>query len=152
MPRLSNEYYYHRHEFLRWLWLNKDAAYSYLSPNEQWAIHDYYQPSKELSFQELVAHRREVSKERPNLPAVAGKAAHRLYQLVKGQRSPKPTHRPRQRQSSKRQVTIRAVVRPEINMKQLARALIAVAEDMARREQEKKPTGTGPNSPPAEAS
>lgn len=132
MPRLSNDLYYHRYEVLRWLWLNRVGIYSYISPKEQWAIHDYFQPSKQLSFQELVDHRRTVSRERPSLPATAGRAANQIWQLIEGQRAPRPFAQSEQRGSRQRQVTVRAVVRPEIDIEKLAKTLLELAKLQAK--------------------
>ncbi len=136
MPRLSNELYYKRYEVLRWLWLNENKTYGCLSPKEQWAIHSFFQPSKDLSFDELVAHRRTIVKERPTLPARAGKAGRRLVDIATGKHSPKPSRSTAaaSRQGKGRQVYVRGVVRPEIDVEKLARALLEIAEDRIKKQ------------------
>jgi hypothetical protein len=49
-----------------------------LGPSEQWTLHSYYEFTKHLSDQELLAHRAIVSKTQPSLPHRAGKAFARL--------------------------------------------------------------------------
>lgn len=131
MSRLSNNEYCVQHQFLRWAWLNEQGAYAYLSHNAQRQIHDYYQPSKELTDDELIAHRRQISERQPNLPAAAGKAARQLFYIAKTQRQPPPIPRSH---PDPREITVRAVVRPEIDLKQLSRALIELAKHLANQE------------------
>jgi hypothetical protein len=48
--------------------------YSAISVRQQWDIHAYFQPSKDLSNIELRQHRRDVTTHDPSLPQRAGKA------------------------------------------------------------------------------
>lgn len=133
MPRLTNDLYLKRHRWLYKLWFDHDGApFSYLKPNEQWDLHAYYQPYKDLTDEELLEHRKQISKERPSLPARAGKA---FTNLATGkQTGVKISH------TGKRSISVRAIVRPEIDLKLLSKALIGVAIEMARKEAEQQHT------------
>jgi hypothetical protein len=103
-------------------------------------VHRFYQPSKELTEEELIAHRKAVTKEEPGLPATAGQHFTLLYQsfrvafeYAKGDEmrfrraisqmsKQRPLH-----QTGKRQVWIRAVANPEPDLAKLASALIDLA-------------------------
>jgi hypothetical protein len=140
MPRLSNELYIDRHRFLRKMWLECDELYSILEVNQQWEVHRFYQPSKELSEEELIAHRKAITKEQPGLPAVAGRHFALLYQsfrvayayadgdemrfrsAISQMSRQRPPH-----QTGKRQVWVRAVANPEPDLAKLASALIDLA-------------------------
>ena len=49
-----------------------------LSPAEQWMLHSYYEFTKHLTDDQLLAHRAAVSKAQPSLPHRAGKAFAKL--------------------------------------------------------------------------
>lgn len=140
MPRLSNELYIDRHRFLRKMWLECDELYSILEVNQQWEVHRFCQPSKELSEEELIAHRKAVTKEQPGLPAIAGRHFALLYQsfrvafeYAKGDEmrfrraiSQMSRQRP-PRLPGKRNVWVRSVANPEPDMRKLASALVDLA-------------------------
>jgi len=128
VPRLSNAAYLRRHYLLHKAWFDlQGKPFSYLSPREQWDLHAYYQPYKHLSEEELLAHRVKISKDRPSLPAKAGKAyANLAAGRVTGVTSSS---------NGKRQFSVRGIMNPEIDLKQLSRALIAMAEEQTRQQQ-----------------
>jgi hypothetical protein len=126
LPRLSNRVYYEKHLALRQIWNEQSQTFGYLSAVEQHNIHDFFQPSKELSFEELVAHRKRISQQRPSLPAVAAKAVSKLGQYGLGLRKPRQA-----RPVNGRQISVRAVVRPEIDVEKLAKAMLELAKEMA---------------------
>ena len=127
MPRLNNNTFIKRHLWLRRLWLEHQPRYGVLGPTEQWAIHDYYQPSHELSNTELLAHRAAISKERPALPAQASKA---FKVLIDPRTNP---NRSATFDTDERGRTLRltGVVNPEIDVEKLARVLLEMAERLA---------------------
>ena len=104
-----------------------------LTPGDQRALHDYFQPSKDLPPEVRLAHRATVTAARPSLPHQAGRALSKL-------RNP-PDALPVHRQSGgqiravtsgrgrQRNITVRAVLRPEIDYPKLARALLMLARD-----------------------
>jgi hypothetical protein len=122
------------------MWLECDELYSILEVNQQWEVHRFYQPSKELSEKELIAHRKAVTKEQPGLPATAGRHFALLYQsfrvayayadgdemrfrsAISQMSRQRPPH-----QTGKRQVWVRAVANPEPDLAKLASALVDLA-------------------------
>lgn len=128
MPRLSNARYYERYEFLRWVWLKGASRYRYISSQDQYAIHDYYQPSRELTFEELVKHRKNITLECPALPSKASKAYFRFIEANVAKTAPAKT--------GGRNLYVRSVVNPEIDVKALARAFANLAQHISRKEDE----------------
>lgn len=74
MSRLTNHHFIQTHHQLRRLWLHANYVYGHLTATEQWRLHDFFQPSMDLTAAELLAHRRRITAEQPNLPAQAGRA------------------------------------------------------------------------------
>jgi hypothetical protein len=148
MPRLSNALFLDRHRFLRKMWLECDELYSILEVNQQWEVHRFYQPSKELTDEELVAHRKATTKAEPRLPAIAGRHFALLYQsfrvayayaegdemrfrsAISQMSRQRPSH-----MTGKRQIWIRAVANPEPDLQKLASALIDLALHQAAEEE-----------------
>jgi hypothetical protein len=120
MPRLTNQTYINHCHYLRQLWLQANQTYARLSPTEQWNLHDYYQPAKDLTDQQRLQHRNDISKQRPALPAQAGKAFHRLQA---GASVPPTRHG---------HILLRSVVQPELNVDEFVAALLAIAEQLQR--------------------
>lgn len=111
--------------------------FSYLSPNEQWAIHQFFQISKNMSDQQLLAQRAAITNQRPSLPGQAGKAAAHLDRLIVYGPIADPAYQrqlARERKKSPviigrpRRLVIRSEVKPEIDAKQVARAIIRIAQ------------------------
>ena len=124
MPRLTNVDYLNTYRYLSEVWLHDRRLFANLGTREQWYLHDYFQPSKEWSDEELLAHRTAISKQHPSLPHQAGRALKRF--IGEAERpvrvlaaTPKGTRPPRGK------ITVKSVVRSEINMKLLARILSA---------------------------
>ena len=144
MPRLTNSDYHATRAWLAELWQNNKGWFSYLSAAEQYALHDYFVPSKHLSDEALLEHRQTITKQRPSLPHQAGKAASKLDRIVTKGPQVIDTTRAVTRTALKaksgkaRNLTVRAVMRPEPDFHKLARALIALktAELKQRKEDE----------------
>jgi len=131
VPRLSNTDYLKRHRLLHTLWFeHQGTPFSYLSSREQWDLHGYYLPYKDLTDEELLAHRLTITKERPAIPAQAGKA---FANLIEGRQTGVMRSF-----DGKRWISVRAIVKPEIDLKQLSRALLQLAIDQARDQQAKE--------------
>ncbi|HVV26283.1 MAG TPA: hypothetical protein VHC21_04620 [Candidatus Saccharimonadales bacterium] len=133
MPRLSKKEYWQWHVKLRWLWLNHQYFYKYLSPTKQWILHDFFQPSKDISREELLAHRKAITKERPGLPHQAGWALRDLNQMIhryaKARKpAPAPVTNGRGKSGAKRVKVTGSLVRPEIDPDQMARVLWKIVE------------------------
>ncbi len=119
-------------------------AYSYLSSAEQWHLHDFFQPTKDWTDDDALAHRAEITKERPSLPHQAGRALAKIDEIAPrlaitqvrqhhASASGQPARRSNVR-SKERHVTVRAVANPEPDTERLARVVIAMAEHLARQE------------------
>jgi len=82
VPRLTNKQHYTRHLQLRSLWLHDPRVFALLEPDQQAEVHRYFQPAKDLTERQLVAHRRQVSTRDPSLPNRAGKHYIRMTALL----------------------------------------------------------------------
>lgn len=147
MPRLSSALYYERYRFLRTAWLEFDSLYTVLLVHQQWELHAYYQPSKQLTQAELLEHRRVITAKQPSLAAKAGKHFDLLYRCFrmayaaaagdekKFRNSISRLSRQRVTDSvGDRRVRVRALARPEPDIKMLARALIRLNNQLASTE------------------
>lgn len=127
MPRLTPSTYLIHHQQLKTVWETHQYWFAALSPNDQWALHQFYKPSVNLTATELLAHRRAVTAADPSLPHRAGRA---YAKLSHGERS-----RAIAGTASSRAITVRSVVRPEPDLRLLAKVYIRMAlEDMKERQ------------------
>ncbi len=131
MPRLTSELYLATHTFLWKIWLHREGLYVELSPEEQRHLHDYFRPSEDLSGTELLAHRQDISTQRPSLPHCAGRALAKMEKHVSAYLNAASTGelvRAVDRLPTKRvtSVRVRAVVRPQPDLTKLARALLSL--------------------------
>lgn len=145
MPRITPREHYKRYVFLRLAWLDFPKLYAILSLHEQWQLHEFYQPSKQLTKTELAAHIRSVAAMKPALVHQAGKHARlmqRVFRYVSEdlgiprsewnkalgvpiqRRRLSPAH---MKAPDGRRYTIATVARPEVDIKLLIRALIELA-------------------------
>ncbi len=150
MPRLTHSTYSAQHEVLHELWLRSDGgAYSVLSANEQWDLHDFFAISATLSEAELREHRRLKSAADPSLPHRAGRALKKLIerqaeraeeqealQAAKAA-GPAPAKR-KYRKNVNRKIRVESVVHPQPDVQKFARALMELAKEMAKKEQEER--------------
>jgi hypothetical protein len=137
MPRLTDQHHLQTHRQLKRFWEHAKSAYGHLTPTEQWQLHDFYQPSKDLTDIELLKHRNEITIKRPSLPQQAGRALAKLYAAAaygaaRGVRlRATATIKPAKRTIHRvRAVQVYGVVKPEPDLKKLARALVQIAIDM----------------------
>lgn len=157
MPRLSNDLYLDRHRFLAKAWADFPSLYAVLSTAQQMALHDYYQPSKALSAPELLDHRKLITSQWPALPAQAGRGFMRMYtvfrhafeeaagdetkfrqvihEFVRPSAGTVSRHRSGRKTSP---IKVSVVVRPELDRKKLAQALMALAEQETVEEYRKR--------------
>jgi hypothetical protein len=139
MPRINYNEYENRHTILKLVWNQNQGTFALLEPAEQWLIHDYYQPSKDLTHEQLREHRGTISKERPSLPHQAGKVyaslaarhqeAQRAYVKLQEQ-SPALSRARRPIGKDRGPIRVRAVVRPEIDVEKLSRVVISMMQAM----------------------
>ncbi len=149
MPRLSNQLYYDRHRFLKQAWHEFRELYTLLPVDKQWAVHDYYQPTKDLNQSELLHHRQVITKQRPVLAAKANKSYTVMYRAFRVAFEYAEGDESRFRQAldqfaqprsyvthtyavGNRQRTSRitATAKPELDAKRYARALLALVEQL----------------------
>jgi hypothetical protein len=120
MPRLNTSTYLHHHYQLKSVWEIDQRPFTYLSQTDQWDLHKYFQFASDKTGAELIEHRRNVHALDPSLPQRAGRA---YAKLVRGEQAPvtysvlPDGHR----------ISIRAVVRPEPDLKLLAKACVWMA-------------------------
>lgn len=74
MPRLTAKQYLRSHDQLRRLWLKNTVVFSYISPVEQWQLHDFFKPDRDWTDLRLLQHRDAITTSRPSLPHQAGRA------------------------------------------------------------------------------
>jgi hypothetical protein len=152
MPRLTDDQHYERYLILRRAWSEMTQLYSALLLKGQAAIHAYYQPSKDLTPEALAEHRRQVTKERPGLPAAAGKAYklmlreyERLRHLAAVRATePAPTEPAKKAKRvprGQRNLRITSVLRPEPDLQKIVNALIEMAMEMQRKDEAERNEG-----------
>jgi hypothetical protein len=136
----SDAIFLERHYRLKGEWNGgAGGAFSWIDPHEQWALHHFFLPYKDLSDEELIAHRHAITLKRPELPAEADHAYQRLVVFMERPRlAPQPTvsfdgKKQKRAKASNRAISVRALVRPEIDMQKLVRALSLMAEQEAAR-------------------
>lgn len=123
MPRLSKKQYWKYHKWLKHLWENDISVYAEISPARQRQLHDFFQPSKDLSREELLEHRQRITAEQPNLPHQAGWALKKLQQEIQ---RPRVVVAPR-KYARNVKVTAHPIIRPEIDSSLVAQAYLATA-------------------------
>jgi hypothetical protein len=139
VPRISSNTYLNRCSFLRKAWLEFPTVIDNQSPNDQWVIHSYFQPSKHLSPQQQFAHRKIVNLQRLSLPARAGKIYAQICIQYERRLAAESQANPAPARKGTRLVRARGVVRPAPDAKLIAQAIVNLAEQMAwEREQEGK--------------
>ena len=126
MPRLSPKQYLKQRRFPRQLWLQRISAYSYLTPTQQWQIHAFFRPSDALTDVQLLKHRKAITAEQPSLPHQAGKTIKDFGQILRGKAKVHATVKTTTTGRSKtaKTIRVRSLVRPQIDIPRLARALI----------------------------
>jgi len=130
VPRLSPNDYLKAYKHLRYLWLNQSNVYSYLRPTEQWQLHKFFRPSEELSKEELLQHRKDITIKNPSLPHQAGKALKEFDQVMHSKVKARGVTGLKTQAivRGNRSVQVRSLVRPQIDIPRLARALIELGE------------------------
>lgn len=124
MPRLTNYDYLNRRDLLSKLWLQSSSAYGVLSPTDQRALHDYFATTDEFTEDQLLHHRKNVTKIDPSLPNRAGKAFSQLIERLAINGEP-------QVEPARSGVTVRAIMNPKLDIPKLAQLLIRQVEDSA---------------------
>jgi hypothetical protein len=115
MPRLTNHDFLVLHHALRQLWLDKRLVFGDLTSRQQWELHQYFVPARDMSHAKLLAHRRQVTKEHPSLPQRAGRV---IGLLLRGSATP-----PVRTTDGDRTISVRAVVKPAPDFRRLQGAI-----------------------------
>jgi hypothetical protein len=122
MSRLTLDHYLAIHTVLRRYWLSGHPLFSRLTTREQWLLHDYFQPTKDWSDEDLLKYRRAITELRPSLPSQAGK-------VIASLDHPRPLHLTAPIGKGKQHtISMQAVVKPEISYDKFARALLRLAK------------------------
>jgi hypothetical protein len=147
MSRITPSQHYERYQFLRTAWREFNKLYALLSLRQQWQIHEFYQPSKELTQAELTAHIKELHHTNPALVHQAGKHVHLMMRVFRHISSELGVPKLEQAHAlntliqrvnpspvvttkNDRRLTIAAVARPTPDMDKLAKALVMLAKQM----------------------
>jgi hypothetical protein len=142
MSRLTARQYLKAHDQLRRLWLRDPALFAEISPTDQWLLHDFFKPDRDLTDLELLGHRDVITQQRPSLPHQAGRSLNRFWdatarvavkRVARAKAPAAPAERVRQ---ADRQLVVKSLVKPEIDVKKLARAFLWLAEQRARERQQ----------------
>ncbi|BBZ30274.1 hypothetical protein MMAD_45690 [Mycolicibacterium madagascariense] len=96
--------------------------FSYLNPTDQLDLHKYFQFASDKTEAELLDHRRNLDALDPSLPHRAGRA---YAKLLRGERA--PAHYAEM--PNGRRVSVRPVMKPEPDIKMLAKVLLRMALD-----------------------
>jgi hypothetical protein len=142
VPRLTDSAYLKKRNLLVKSW--RDAPCSRLDAMDQYALHRYFAPTKDLSDREALERRRAVTAKLPSLPQEAGKAW-ACFEAARAAPAPVHVAVPYGRRRGKNQdfeVRVSAVLRPDVDFKRLARVLL----DIVREREQNKHVGTGPHS------
>jgi len=138
MPRLTARQYLQAHDKLRRLWPRDPSLFAEVSPTDQWLLHDFFKPDRGLTDLEMLRHRDVITQQRPSLPHQAGRALSRFWdttarvglkRVAKSKAPATPAQRVRQ---ADRHLVVKALVKPEIDVKKLARVFVMLAEQRAR--------------------
>ncbi len=141
MPRLTTREYLRTHDKLRRLWLRDPSLFAERTPTEQWLLHDFFKPDRDLTDLQLLQHRDEITQQRPSLPHQAGRALNRFWdataqlavkRVARAKAPAAPAKRVRQ---ADRHLTVKSIVKPELDAKKLARAYIWLAQQKLRERQ-----------------
>ena len=127
MPRLTPTTYLTQRHQLKTLWISDPQQFSLLSIPDQVALHKFYLLTLDKTDDELLEHRRNFKQLDPSLANKAGKV---YAKLMRGEAAPikhlaKLPHG--------RYVYVRSVMKPEPDVKLLAKALIMLTEEKNKR-------------------
>jgi len=140
MPRLTTPDYLVRYHQLHDWWTDNKIVFRVISPTDQWALHGFFRFAEPLSEPVLLVHRRRVTEDDPSLPHRAGRAYAKLERRIAqvdwttyGTLASPP--RVRSTLTGKdRHVSVHSVVRPDVDVHRIARALVDQILRAAQRE------------------
>jgi hypothetical protein len=129
MPRLTDTEYLIRHDMIARVWRGEHSRLSYLTARQQRDLHDYFQTTSTATDEELVIERRRLTEAHPSLPHRASRAFLALLR-------PSESTLPGATRSSKN-ITVRPVIRPDIDVDHLARALMDLVASLPQEERDR---------------
>jgi hypothetical protein len=129
MPRLTNQSYLLQCHQLRDHWRDESKnAFFLLTPTEQWALFTYFAPSEQLTDDELIIHREDISSYDPSLPQRAGRALSKLWAASKRLEEYRaqviPMPRPRMAKNAEKLVVLFSEVHPVMDPVKMAQILM----------------------------
>ena len=132
MPRTTNKQYLTYRHWLVAAWNDEAHYYHYLSPTAQWHLHGYFRPSEQLTTEQSLEHRKQVSAEWPALPQQAGRAFKKILRIYLADQATPPPEPPAKPFKHRKVTNVIALplVKPKPDPEKLARALIAVAREL----------------------
>ncbi len=138
MPRLTNQSYLSQRHQLRDVWADSARnAFPLLSPSEQWSLYAYYLPQEQLSDQQLIEHRVDITALDPSLPQRAGRAFARLKLL--GERLPAyreaRSMAPNRAKGTATELHVFGEVKPDLDADRMAQMLIAIHKERRDRDE-----------------
>ena len=135
MPRLTNPDYLEQRHRLMIAWEFRPHLIAELELYEQHALHDFFAMSREMYDDDAIAHRQNMTKLEPSLPHKAGRAYGHFEQIVATDRERRAAPAPiesvpmRGAKRSKKTVRVTALVKPELDIQGLARAIMNLAKE-----------------------
>lgn len=144
MPRLTNATYLSHRKTLAEAWKAESPAWARLVYREQMDLHQFFAPSKTMSDSDAIAYRDAITKQQPGLPSQAGRAFAEFARVMAYYRKRREapvvkTERPRRRRSDPQHIVVAGLARPDIDFRALAKAILMMALEAQRREQESDP-------------
>lgn len=144
MPRINNTDYRNRHAVLQADWEKGGPLLSQLTSAQQQALRAVYQFDVPLRAESFAVAKAEAIKRDESLIARAG-LAYRAFARLKSQRQPtvggslrsvstSPHDARRVTRSSNRRIAVFSEFNPDLEPEQIARIIIAMAQDQVRRE------------------
>ncbi|KIC60026.1 hypothetical protein [Microbacterium hominis] len=129
MPRLTNKTYLCNRSIIGKLWRRSEHGWSKLSLEDQCTLHEYFEPTMDLTDDQAIAYRQTVTAKWPNLPQ--GAAYAQFTRVITRLEAEPPRLKTSPKSKHKRTpyiVRVEALARPDVNFDKLARALLASAK------------------------
>jgi hypothetical protein len=146
MPRLTANQYLKTHDRLRRMWLHDPGVFADITLNDQWLLHDFFVPDRDLSDLALLAYRDWIAEQRPSLPHQAGRALSRFWDaaaiagLVRARRTNVPVGPRKHVRQADRQLVVKPLAHPELDGHKLARASSGWRTSVPARSKHRKTT------------
>ena len=136
MPRFTNTKCLEVHQRLRECWPGEIGSHAQISERVQIELHLCFCPSKDWSDEKLLGHRRVMSKADPSLPQRAGRVVKRFERAQAGEvvYVPPVYEAPVRSRERSHAISVRGVRTPEPDLPRLVRAIIRMADEQDRRD------------------